>query len=134
MMKITYVVATGEITGFGLRGNITPADGEELLEVTEKLNWREYQVVDGELVVRDTPLPDPLEQIRADEAAYYQNKLSIKEAIESDPIMQTLLNKTPAQVFAAVDAQVTDLASAKELLKRLAAVCAFLLQLKGIVR
>lgn len=56
--------------------------------------------------------------------------LSVKarKAIRDDAIMQTLLNKSPAQVYQQVDAQVTDLATAKELLKRLAAVAAYLLQ------
>ena len=55
-------------------------------------------------------------------------KLADKNTIRNDPIMNGLLTKSPQEVFTWVDANVTDMDSAKELLKRLAAAVSWLLK------
>jgi hypothetical protein len=51
-----------------------------------------------------------------------------QKQIKDDPRVQALMNKTPVEVYQWVDTNVTDLASAKNLLQVLAAAMAWLLQ------
>lgn len=50
------------------------------------------------------------------------------EYLKKDPMMAGLLTKTPMEVYTWVETNVTSLATAKDVLKRLAAATAFLLQ------
>lgn len=54
------------------------------------------------------------------EAAPLKTKRLAREGVKADTLMQTLQNKTPAQVGAWIDVNVNSLADAKRVLKALA--------------
>jgi hypothetical protein len=59
-------------------------------------------------------------RIAAQAAAESEAEAAIRSTVKSDAFVRQFMEMTPAQVATYVDAQVTDLASARLLLKRMA--------------
>lgn len=55
-------------------------------------------------------------------------ELQIMKFAKQDAMLHGLVTKTPAEVYVWIENNVTDLATAKEVLKRLAAVIAYLVK------
>lgn len=71
-------------------------------------------------------VPDPVDPIYAAYDAQSASDATSRAAVKADATVAMLASKTPAQIDAYVVANVTDLASAKLLLRALAQVCGVL--------
>jgi hypothetical protein len=111
------------------RGVLNTATGVEVSGRSHP-GWPEYEawlmaggVPDPMLpVVLDVAYVDPNSPAEIESAARKQ----IRNALRVDAAVQALRTRTPAQVDSWIDANVTDLASAREVLKILARVLALL--------
>ena len=84
--------------------------------------------------LRDGNVPDPMPapvvvpptQAVIDALAELEAREAMRNALKADSVVQYLRTHTPAECAAYVNSNVTDLASAKNVLSKLAMICAYL--------
>jgi hypothetical protein len=108
-------------------GRVFDEDAGRSFERIDHEAWAEYQAWLAAGGVPDPlppepPLP-PAEQAARDELAARQ---AMRAALRTDSTIQFLRTHTPAECEAWVQSNVTDLASAKLVLRKLAMICAYL--------
>jgi hypothetical protein len=108
-------------------GVVDTVNGDALI-LPNRAGWREYEIWMTQGNTPD-PLPvvphvvTPAEQAALDELAARD---AIRAELRLDAAVQALRTRTPAQVDAWLDANVTDLSSARAVLKILARILALL--------
>lgn len=93
------------------------ADGASIPADDGNGSWREYQAWLGLGNV-----PDPVNPSYAAEEARQRKNFADRQSAKVDATVQLLASKTPAQIGAFIDANVTDLASAKAAIRAMAQV------------
>lgn len=132
MIRVAFDLQTGEITGYGTKKQAKV--GEGIVEVDFEPDPYKHivaafsdspvaspEVVSYAVVERDVPLENPAD-------IYIQNREEDHGVIMSDAYMRALLERRPSEVFQWVEANVNDMAAAKEMIKRLAAAVSWLLK------
>lgn len=77
------------------------------------------QITNAEAIVLQAPTPQEVAD-RAAAAAAAAETLANKQAAQADAVVQFLATKSPAEVYAKVQADITDLATAKVMVGKLA--------------
>jgi hypothetical protein len=104
-----------------LRGVIDLDTG--LLIVPGMRQWYTYE---DWLAAGGVPEPRIVPQEELDAAAEVVARATMRDALRADNVVAYLRTHTPAECAAYVNANVTDLASAKNVLAKLAMICAYL--------
>jgi hypothetical protein len=98
-------------------GVLRKADGANIPPDDRLGAWREYQ---SWLVLGN--VPDPIDPSYAANDARRAKNNADRQSAKTDATVQLLASKTPAQIGAFIDANVTDLASAKAAIRAMAQV------------
>ncbi len=99
---------------------ITRSDGVE---------WAAYRawMLDGNFPdPMPTPVVIPPTQAELNAQAELAARITMQSALSADPVVQYLRTHTPAEAAAYVTNNVSDLASARNVLSKLAMICAYL--------
>ena len=98
-------------------GVLRTTDGANIPPDANNKDWRDF------LAWKDAGgMPDPIDPAYASQAAELASKQADRAAARADALVTALASKTPAQIDTYIVNNVTDLASAKTVLRALAQV------------